>query len=119
MRFSGVRRQRIDIAKALIRNSRLLLLDEAASALDTDSERAVQAALDKVAMKRTMIAVSHRLSTIRNADAIFVIANGKIAQQETHNELQKMKGIYFETLFGAVARSSMMYIETIVVVVKN
>jgi ABC-type transport system involved in Fe-S cluster assembly fused permease/ATPase subunit len=62
-----------------------------------DSERVVQAALDEVVTKRTTIAISHRLSTIRNVDAIFVIANGKIAQQEMHNELQKMKGICFET----------------------
>jgi ATP-binding cassette, subfamily B (MDR/TAP), member 1 len=91
VQFSGVQRQRIDVARALVRDSPLLLLDEAASALDTDSERAVRAA------KRTMIAVSHRLSTIRNADAIFVVSNRKIMRQETHNELQKMKGIYFET----------------------
>ena len=73
------------------------MLDEAASALDMDSELVVQAALDKAVTRRTTIAISHRLSTIRNVDAIFVIANGKIAQQETHNELQKMKGIRFET----------------------
>ena len=80
------------MARALIRSPRLLLLDEAISALDTESERVVQDALDEVATKRTTIVVVHRLSTIRNADVIFVFANGKIAEQGTHVELQRMKG---------------------------
>lgn len=94
--FSGGQRQRIAIARALIRKPRLLLLDEATSALDTQSERIVQKTLDEAASSRTTIAVAHRLSTIRHADVIFVFANGKIAEMGTHEELQRLKGRYYE-----------------------
>lgn len=80
---------------ALIRNPRLLLLDEAISALDTQSERVVQQALDRAAASRTTIAVAHRLSTIQHADAIFVFADGKIVESGTHKELQNSKGRYW------------------------
>lgn len=96
LQFSGGQRQRIAIARALIRNPRLLLLDEATSALDTLSERIVQQTLDEAASSRTTIAVAHRLSTIRHADMIFVFANGKIAEMGTHEELQQLKGRYYE-----------------------
>ena len=96
LQFSGGQRQRIAIARALIRNPRLLLLDEATSALDTQSERIVQKTLDEAAAKRTTIAVAHRLSTIKHADAIFVFANGRIAESGTHQELQRLKGRYYE-----------------------
>ena len=94
--FSGGQRQRIAIARALIRNPRLLLLDEATSALDTQSERIVQRTLDEAASSRTTIAVAHRLSTIRHADVIFVFANGTIAEIGTHEELQRLRGRYYE-----------------------
>lgn len=94
LQFSGGQRQRIAVARALIRQPRLLLLDEATSALDTQSERAVQAALDEAASTRTTIAVAHRLSTIRHADKIFVIEDGKIAEVGTHDELQGRRGRY-------------------------
>lgn len=94
--FSGGQRQRIAIARALIRKPRLLLLDEATSALDTQSERIVQQTLDEAAASRTTIAVAHRLSTIRHADVIFVFAQGKIAEMGTHEELQRLRGRYYE-----------------------
>ncbi|KAJ4984447.1 ABC transporter [Stagonosporopsis vannaccii] len=97
LQFSGGQRQRIAIARALIRQPRLLLLDEATSALDTQSERVVQKALDDAAMTRTTIAVAHRLSTIRHADVIFVMEDGKIAEMGTHEELQNLRGRYFAT----------------------
>lgn len=94
LQFSGGQRQRIAVARALIRKPRLLLLDEATSALDTQSERVVQKALDEAASSRTTIAVAHRLSTIRHADVIFVMEDGKIAEMGTHEELQRLKGRY-------------------------
>ena len=96
IQFSGGQRQRIAIARAMIRNPRLLLLDEATSALDTQSERVVQLVLDEAASTRTTIAVAHRLSTIKNADVIFVFANGRIAEKGTHAELQRLRGRYYE-----------------------
>ena len=80
----------------MIRNPRLLLLDEATSALDTQSERIVQAALDEAAASRTTIAVAHRLSTIKNADVIFVFAGGRIVERGTHAELLRLRGRYYE-----------------------
>ena len=95
LQFSGGQRQRIAVARALIRKPRLLLLDEATSALDTQSERIVQKALDEAALGRTTIAVAHRLSTIRHADVIFVMEDGRIAEVGTHADLQRLKGRYY------------------------
>ncbi|KAF9775832.1 hypothetical protein IL306_006037 [Fusarium sp. DS 682] len=94
--FSGGQRQRIAIARALIRRPKLLLLDEATSALDTHSEQLVQEALEQTRKESgcSVIAVAHRLSTIRSADVIFVLVGGKVVEVGTHEELQSKGGVY-------------------------
>lgn len=78
----------------MVRNPKILLLDEATSALDVESESIVQSALDKARLGRTTIIVAHRLSTIRNADLIYCLKNGQIAEAGTHDQLMKLHGLY-------------------------
>lgn len=94
VKLSGGQRQRLALARALLKDAPLLILDEATSALDTESERYIQAALQKVMGNRTTLVIAHRLSTIENADKILVIDSGKIVEQGTHNELLKKNGAY-------------------------
>lgn len=92
--LSGGQRQRVALARALLRNPRLLLLDEATSALDTQSEHSIQQALVELRKNRTTLIVAHRLSTIRSADIIIVMADGKVVEQGNHDFLMKTNGLY-------------------------
>jgi len=92
--LSGGQRHRIAIARAILKNPRILILDEATSALDTESEKIVQAALEQLMKNRTAVVIAHRLSTIRHADYIVVIDHGKMAEAGTHEELIAQKGLY-------------------------
>ncbi|MFT3705970.1 MAG: ATP-binding cassette domain-containing protein, partial [Agriterribacter sp.] len=87
-------RQRLTIARAVLKNPPILILDEATSSLDTESERLVQDAINHLMEDRTSIVIAHRLSTVRHADEILVLQKGKIAERGTHDELLVANGIY-------------------------
>ena len=92
--LSGGQRQRLSIARAIAKDSPILILDEATSALDSSTEKLVQSAINKMQQDRTTIIIAHRLSTIQNADRIIVLKDGEIIEQGSHNELLKISGEY-------------------------
>lgn len=102
-RFSGGEKQRLAIARTLLRDPRVLVLDEATSALDNSTERAVQAALDELAMGRTTITIAHRLSTVRDADQIAVLDRGRVVEVGSHEALLLRGGRYAELVRGGLA----------------
>jgi ATP-binding cassette subfamily B protein len=93
-RFSGGEKQRMAIARTVLRNPPVLVLDEATSSLDTQTEHAVQEALDELAEGRTTITIAHRLSTVRDADQIVVLDHGSIVERGVHDELMERAGLY-------------------------
>ena len=98
LRLSGGQKQRVAIARAILRQSPIIILDEATASVDVQTERQIQAAINNMAGKRTIVAIAHRLSTIKNADMILVIHEGEIIEQGTHEELLAQGGIYAQML---------------------
>ena len=94
--MSGGERQRVTIARAVLKNPAILILDEATSSLDTQSERIVQDAINQLMVNRTCIVIAHRLSTVQHADEIIVMQKGKIVQRGKHDALMQEEGLYKE-----------------------
>ena len=105
LKLSGGEKQRMAIARALLKKSTIMCFDEATSALDTETERMVQAAIDDIAKDSTSLIIAHRLSTVRNCDCIIALKYGKIIEQGSHDELLKIEGGYYKELWEKQAAS--------------
>ena len=106
LRLSGGQKQRVAIARAILRNSPIIVLDEATASVDVATEQQIQKAIGELAGKRTIVAIAHRLSTIMNADMILVIDGGEIAERGTHAQLMEKKGIYYNMQKAQIAAGS-------------
>jgi len=92
VRLSGGQRQRLALARAIIRKPDLLILDEATSSLDTESEKLIQQSIENLSSELTIILIAHRLSTLRNADNVYVLHEGKVVEEGTYSDLAEIKG---------------------------
>ena len=92
--LSGGEKQRISIARCILKDSPIVILDEATASVDADNERAIQEAISELCRNKTLLVIAHRLKTIKDADQILVVADGKIRQKGTHEELVAQEGIY-------------------------